>query len=65
MAFTPEIFNYLENDETSLEAHALSKLAHEGKLGAYKHSGFWQPVDTIRDLHRLEEEITNGALPWA
>ena len=65
LAFTPEIFDYLENDETSLEAHALTKLAHEGKLGAYKHSGFWQPVDTIRDLQRLEEEITKGALPWA
>jgi glucose-1-phosphate cytidylyltransferase len=65
LAFTSEIFNYLENDETSLEAHALSKLAHEGKLGAYKHSGFWQPVDTIRDLQRLEEEIAKGALPWS
>jgi glucose-1-phosphate cytidylyltransferase len=40
-------------------------LASEGKLGSYKHSGFWQPVDTIRDLQRLEEEVTKGALPWA
>jgi glucose-1-phosphate cytidylyltransferase len=65
LAFTPEIFRYLDNDETSLEMHALTRLASEGKLGSYKHSGFWQPVDTIRDLRRLEEEVAKGVLPWA
>ena len=64
LAFTPEIFEYLKNDETSLEADSLPKLANAGKLGAYKHLGFWQPVDTIRDLQRLEEEIDKGVLPW-
>ena len=65
LVLNPGIFKYLENDETSLEAHAMPKLAEEEKLGAYKHLGFWQPVDTIRDLQRLEEEIAKRALPWA
>jgi len=61
---TPKIFDYLDSDSTSLEIDVLPKIASHGKLGAYKHSGFWQPVDTIRDLQRLEESIENGALPW-
>jgi glucose-1-phosphate cytidylyltransferase len=63
-AFTPEIFDYLEGDSSSLEIDALPKVASDGKLGVYKHSGYWQPVDTIRDLQRLEEAIELGALPW-
>jgi glucose-1-phosphate cytidylyltransferase len=39
-------------------------VASLGKLGAYMHTGYWQPVDTIRDLQRLEEAIERGALPW-
>ena len=64
MIFTPEIFNYLEGDSTSLEIESLSNLAIKNKLGVHKHSGYWQPVDTIRDLQRLEEDITMGVLPW-
>lgn len=65
LVLTPEVFEYLEDDKTSLEMDTLSRLASIGKLGFYKHLGFWQPVDTVRDLQRLEEEITKGALPWA
>ena len=65
LVLSPRIFDYLSGDETSLEIDALPKIAEAGKLGAYKHSGFWQPVDTIRDLQRLEEAISKGALPWA
>jgi glucose-1-phosphate cytidylyltransferase len=64
LVLSPEIFDYLSGDETSLEIDALPKIAEAGKLGVYKHSGFWQPVDTIRDLQRLEEAILKGALPW-
>ena len=64
-ALTPKIFDYLGGDNTSLEIDTLPKVASEGKLGFYKHSGFWQPVDTIRDLQRLEEAIELGALPWS
>ena len=61
---TPKVFDYLDGDSSSLEIDVLPKIAHHGKLGAYKHSGYWQPVDTIRDLQRLEESIESGALPW-
>jgi len=64
-AFTPKIFDYLGGDNSSLEIDTLPKVANDGKLGFYKHSGFWQPVDTIRDLQRLEEAIELGALPWS
>jgi glucose-1-phosphate cytidylyltransferase len=64
-ALTPKIFDYLGDDNSSLEIDTLPKVASEGKLGFYKHSGFWQPVDTIRDLQRLEEAIELGALPWS
>jgi len=62
--FRPEFFEYLSFDSKSLELDILPKIAHDQKLGVYKHSGFWQPVDTIRDLYRLEEAIDKGALPW-
>lgn len=61
---TPKIFDYLGGDSSSFEIDALPKVADAGKLGAYKHSGYWQPVDTIRDLQRLEEAIVSGELPW-
>ena len=61
---TPKIFDYLGGDSSSFEIDALPKVADAGKLGAYKHSGYWQPVDTIRDLQKLEEAIVSGALPW-
>ena len=60
----PEIFDFLGGDKSSFEIDALPKIAYLGKLGVYKHSGFWQPVDTIRDLQRLEEAIERGVLPW-
>jgi len=61
---TPKIFDYLSEESISLEIDVLPKIAKVQKLGAYMHTGFWQPVDTIRDLHRLEEAIADGALPW-
>ena len=65
LVLKPEVFDFLKGDESSLEIDALPKIAKLGKLGVYKHSGFWQPVDTIRDLQRLEEAIGRGVLPWA
>jgi glucose-1-phosphate cytidylyltransferase len=61
---TPKIFDYLGEDSTSLEIDVLPQIANHNKLGAFKHTGYWQPVDTIRDLHRLEEAIAEGVLPW-
>ena len=60
----PGIFDYLDNDETSLEREPLEKLALDGQLRAFKHSGFWQPMDTLRDKNLLEELWQNGKAPW-
>lgn len=65
LVLKPEVFNFLQNDNSSFEIDALPEIAKLKKLGVYKHSGFWQPVDTIRDLQRLEEAIDRGVLPWA
>jgi glucose-1-phosphate cytidylyltransferase len=64
LVLRPEIFEFLAGDKCSFEVDVLPKLAGINKLGVYKHSGFWQPVDTIRDLQRLEEAIKKGLLPW-
>ena len=61
---TPKIFDYLGGDSMSLEYDVLPQIANDHKLGAFKHTGYWQPVDTLRDLQRLEQAITDGALPW-
>ena len=61
---TPKIFDYIESESSSLEIDVLPRIASLGKLGVYKHFGYWQPVDTIRDLQRLEESIESGSLPW-
>jgi len=65
LVLKPEVFSFLYNDNSSFEIDALPEIAKLKKLGVYKHSGFWQPVDTIRDLQRLEEAIVSGVLPWA
>ena len=61
---SPEIFDYLGGDLSSFETDTLPRIAQEGNLNSYKHSGYWQPVDTIRDLARLEEAIAAKRLPW-
>jgi glucose-1-phosphate cytidylyltransferase len=62
--FNPDIFEFISGGNTSLEIDVLPRIASLGKLGAHLHKGFWQPVDTIRDLQRLEEAILNGLVPW-
>ena len=61
---SPKIFDYIAGPQSSFEVDVLPKLARIGQLAAYKHDGFWQPVDTVRDLHRLEQSISRGDLPW-
>ena len=64
MVLEPQIFDYIEGDETTLELEPLERLAKEGQLMAYKHEGFWQCMDTQRDKQRLEELWTTGNAPW-
>ena len=64
MVFEPEIFNYLKDDDTSLEADALERLASERQLAAYRHEGFWQCMDTLRDKRLLEGLWQERRAPW-
>ncbi len=61
---SPSVFSYIKNDSTSFEIDSLPQIAKDGLLNAYKHEGFWQPVDTIKDLQKLEDGIKEGKLPW-
>ncbi len=60
----PQIFGYIKNDETIWEREPLENLSKEGQLVAYKHSGFWKPMDTLRDKRELEEIWNKGSAPW-
>lgn len=60
----PQIFDYIENDTTVWERGPLETMASEGKLFAYKHEGFWQPMDTMRDKNFLESLWNSPTPPW-
>lgn len=60
----PEVLNYLDDDSTVLEKEPLERLAAEGELVAFKHHGFWQPMDTLRDKNHLEELWKDDTAPW-
>jgi glucose-1-phosphate cytidylyltransferase len=60
----PEVFNYIEGDKTLFERDPLEKLAADGQLFAFKHHGFWKPMDTLRDKIQLEDLIEQHNAPW-
>ncbi len=60
----PEIFSYIDGDETVFEKSPLEKLAAENQLMAFAHNGFWQCMDTQRDKQQLEELWQSGKAPW-
>ncbi|MBP7593162.1 MAG: glucose-1-phosphate cytidylyltransferase, partial [Chloroflexi bacterium] len=60
----PEVFDYIEGDETMFEQEPLSRLAAEGQLMAYKHESFWQCMDTLREKHILETLWESNHAPW-
>jgi glucose-1-phosphate cytidylyltransferase len=64
LIFEPQVLEYLSGDESVLELEALERLANEGELKAYKHNGFWQCMDTLRDKRQLEEGWQTGDAPW-
>jgi glucose-1-phosphate cytidylyltransferase len=64
MVLEPEVFEYLEGDATVLEAHCLERLAVDGQLAAYRHTGFWQCMDTLRDKRYLDSLWEAGRPPW-
>ena len=61
---SPKVLGYLGGDDTVWEQQPLQRLAEDGELMAYEHQGFWQPMDTLRDKHLLEELWASGNAPW-
>ncbi|MDA8455922.1 glucose-1-phosphate cytidylyltransferase [Acidovorax sp. GBBC 3334] len=61
---SPAVFDLIESDETVWEAAPLEALARQGELRAFRHEGFWQPMDTLRDKNYLEQLWQGGAAPW-
>ena len=59
-----KIFDYIENDSTIWELDPLEKLSSQGQLSAFKHRGFWQPLDTLRDKNHLDDLWNSHKAPW-
>jgi glucose-1-phosphate cytidylyltransferase len=60
----PSVIDLIEGDATIWERKPLERLAHAGQLGVFKHHGFWQPMDTLREKIHLEELWASGKAPW-
>lgn len=60
----PEVFDYIEGDHTQFEKEPLEGLARDGQLMAYRHTSFWQCMDTLREKHILENYWQSGTAPW-
>jgi glucose-1-phosphate cytidylyltransferase len=61
---SPKVLDYIEGSQSSWEASALTRLAAENKLMAFKHPGFWQPMDTLRDMRLLDQLWRDNRAPW-
>ncbi len=64
MCLEPRIFSYMKDDDDSLEADVLTRLAKDRELVAYRHDRFWQSMDTLRDVRLLESLWQGGRAPW-
>ena len=60
----PEVFDYIDGDQTTFEEEPLSNLANDNELIAFKHNGFWQPMDTLRDKKNLCQLWDSNKAPW-
>lgn len=61
---SPRVLDYIDGDDTVWEQQPLERLVQERQLTAYRHPGFWQPMDTLRDKNHLEQLWSSGAAPW-
>ncbi|MGP0082411.1 MAG: glucose-1-phosphate cytidylyltransferase [Steroidobacteraceae bacterium] len=64
LVLSPKVIDYIEGDETVFEQAPLQRLSANGELAAYRHTGFWHPMDTLRDKRYLEELWVSGRAPW-
>ena len=62
--FESSVFDYIDGDDTVLEDQPLHALANEGQLSAFRHDGFWQPMDTYRESQMLNDRWDRGDAPW-
>jgi glucose-1-phosphate cytidylyltransferase len=60
----PEALDQVDGDATSWEREPMERLVRMGQLQAYRHDGFWQPMDTLRDKNFLEDRWASGRAPW-
>jgi len=60
----PQVLDYIDGDDTIWEREPLERLAEDGQLCAHRHDGFWQPMDTLRDVRLLEALWQSGDVPW-
>jgi len=60
----PKVIDYIENDSISWEKEPMERIAAEGQMAAYKHEGFWKPMDTLRDKQELERDWQTGHAKW-
>ena len=60
----PDVMDYILDDQTTWEREPLECLARDRQLSAYRHTGFWHPMDSLRDKHVLEELWASGEAPW-
>ena len=61
---SPEVLSYIDNFDTSWEAEPLKNLAKDGQLKMFKHKGYWQCMDTLRDKNTLENLWNKNQAPW-
>ena len=60
----PEVFNYIDNDQTIWEREPMERIASDGQMMSFKHEGFWKPMDTLRDKQELEEDWQLNKAKW-
>jgi len=61
---SPKVIDYIESDSTLWERERMERLAKDGEMSVYRHAGFWQPMDTLRDKNYLEDLWVSGKAPW-
>jgi len=61
---SPKVIDYIESDSTLWEREPMERLAKDGEMSVYRHAGFWQPMDTLRDKNYLEDLWVSGKAPW-
>jgi glucose-1-phosphate cytidylyltransferase len=61
---SPKVIDYIDGDDTTWEKEPIERLARDGELSAFKHKGFWKPMDTLRDKNQLDELWDSGNAPW-